>query len=431
MSLSGSKLRKKARALLKKSEEQELSRSFEKKSSRLKDVPQSNRKEAFTLKFGRFEQTQASQAYLVIPGDVMDGGAEIKRLSESLGLEVTSQKFLKKGRKITGSTYLGQGTLEQIQNEISDIEQILLIVDARLSPGQIRNLENFLKIPVLDRRTLILAIFKRNAQSHVAKLQVELAELQILKSRLAGVWEGLSRQRGAAGGKGGRGLGETRLELDRRTLRRRIEAIKAKLKSAEKAFYTQSQGRSQFPRVALVGYTNAGKSSLMRKLTQTEVHVEDKLFATLDTTVRTLQPLTYPKILVSDTVGFVRDLPAELVASFKSTLLEAVSSSLLLHVVDISDDNWKEQIKVTDKTLEEIGAASIPKFYVFNKMDILESFPQIKKAEVRRYLRQEFGEGSHFLMTSTLTGEGLSELRLKIMEHCGVNGGINDFQGST
>jgi GTP-binding protein HflX len=426
MSLSGSKLRKKARALLKKSEEENLSRSFEKKSSSLKEVPQSNRKEAFTLKFGRFEETQASQAYLVIPGDVCDGGAEIKRLSESLGLEVTSQKFLKKGRKITGSTYLGQGTLEQIQKEISDIENILLIVDARLSPGQIRNLENFLKIPVLDRRTLILAIFKRNAQSHVSKLQVELAELQILKSRLAGVWEGLSRQRGAAGGKGGRGLGETRLELDRRTLRRRIEAIKTKLKSAEKAFYTQSQGRSQFPRVALVGYTNAGKSSMMHKLTQTEVHVEDKLFATLDTTVRTLQPLTHPKILVSDTVGFVRDLPAELVASFKSTLLEAVSSSLLLHVVDISDANWKEQIKVTDETLEEIGAAQIPKFYVFNKMDILESFPQIKKAEVRRYLRQQFGEGSHFFMTSTLTGEGLSELRLKIIEQCGVN----DFQAN-
>jgi GTP-binding protein HflX len=430
MSLSGSKLRKKARALLRKSEEQELSRTFEKKSSRLKDFPQSHQKEAFTLKFGRFEETQASQAYLVIPGEVMDGGAEIKRLSESLGLQVTSQKFLKKGRKITGSTYLGQGTLEQIQNAISDIEQILLIVDARLTPGQIRNLENFLKIPVLDRRTLILAIFKRNAQSHVAKLQVELAELQILKSRLAGVWEGLSRQRGAAGGKGGRGLGETRLELDRRTLRRRIEAIKTKLKSAEKAFYTQSQGRSQFPRVALVGYTNAGKSSIMRKLTQTEVYVEDKLFATLDTTVRTLQPLTHPKILVSDTVGFVRDLPTELVASFKSTLLEAVSSTLLLHVVDISDANWKEQIKVTDETLHEIGADHIPKFYVFNKMDILESFPQIKKAEVRRYLRQQFGEGSHFVMTSTLTGEGLSELRLKIMEHCGVNGEINDFKGS-
>jgi GTP-binding protein HflX len=426
MSLSGSKLRKKARALLKKTEEENLSRSFEKKSAPLKETHQNNQKEAFTLKFGRFEETQASQAYLVIPGEVFDGGAEIKRLSESLGLDVTSQKFLKKGRKITGATYLGQGFLEQIQKEIEGIEQILLIVDARLSPGQIRNLENFLKIPVLDRRTLILAIFKRNAQSHVAKLQVELAELQILKSRLAGVWEGLSRQRGAAGGKGGRGLGETRLELDRRTLRRRIEAIKTKLKSAEKAFYTQSQGRSQFPRVALVGYTNAGKSSLMRKLTQTEVHVEDKLFATLDTTVRTLQPLTHPKILVSDTVGFVRDLPAELVASFKSTLLEAISSSLLLHVVDISDANWKEQIKVTDETLEEIGAASIPKFYVFNKTDVLESFPQIKKAEIRRYLQQQFGEGSHFFMTSTLTGEGLSELRLKIIEQCGVN----DFQGT-
>lgn len=403
MSSLGDRLRKRARELLKK--EEEAAQVIPNK--KLKKVE----RDSFLVRYGRFQETKARNAYLIIPGEVDDGGEEIQRLAESLGLEVFDKKFLKKGRRITGATYIGQGTIDDIRKRLEGLEDPIVIIDGKLSPGQTRNLENALKLPVLDRHVMILAIFKRNAKSGVAKLQVELAELQILKSRLAGVWEGLSRQRGAAGGKSGRGQGETRLELDRRTLRDRIDNIRKRLVDAEKAFHTQSKGRSQLSRVALVGYTNAGKSSLMRLLTQSEVHVEDRLFATLDTTVRTLQPQTNPKILVSDTVGFVRDLPTELVASFKSTLLEAISSSLLLHVVDISDPRWREQIEVTQKTLEEIGASEIPSLYVFNKVDLMESLPRIRGAEIRRYLGDV-----DFLMTSTLSGEGIDSLKEKIKE---------------
>jgi GTP-binding protein HflX len=407
----GSQLRKKARELLKREEEKAEPIKFV--SDRTLKKQEKKSRENFLVRYGRFQETEARNAYLVVPGEIDDAGAEMQRLTESLGLQVVGKKMLKDGRKITGSTFIGQGTIDDIKLQLKGIEDPIVILEARLSPVQTRNLENALGMPVLDRHVLILAIFKRNAKSHVAKLQVELAELKILKSRLAGVWEGLSRQRGAAGGKSGRGLGETRLELDRRTLRRRVDIIRDRLKDAENAFHTQSKSRSSFPRVALVGYTNAGKSSLMQNLTQSEVHVEDRLFATLDTTVRTLQPLTSPKILVSDTVGFVRNIPADLVASFRSTLLEALSSNLLLHVVDISDSRWREQIEVTDKTLDEIGAAEIPVLFVFNKSDLMGSIPRIRSAEIRRYL----GEKA-FVLTSTETGEGIAELRSKIMELC-------------
>lgn len=401
MSTLGDRLRKRARELLKKEDEA--------KNILASKQPKKVERESFLVRYGRFQESKARNAYLLIPGEVDDGGEELQRLTESLGLEVFDKKFLKKGRRITGATFIGQGTIDEIRKSLEGLEDPILIIDAKLSPGQTRNLENALKMPVLDRHVMILAIFKRNAQSGVAKLQVELAELQILKSRLAGVWEGLSRQRGATGGKSGRGLGETRLELDRRTLRKRIDVIRKRLVDAEKAFHTQSKGRSKLPRVALVGYTNAGKSSLMKVLTQSEVHIEDKLFATLDTTVRTLQPQTNPKILVSDTVGFVRDLPAELVASFKSTLLEAVTSRLLLHVVDISDPRWREQIEVTQETLKEIGAGDIPTLYVFNKVDLMESLPRIRGAEIRRYLGD-----CDFIMTSAQSGEGIESLKEKI-----------------
>lgn len=411
---AGSRLRKKARDLLKREDARPTLRvSFQKEI--IETAPAKPDRGAFLVRYGRFQESQARNAYLIIPGEVEDGGEEIERLTESLGLAVYGKKHLKSGRRITGSTFIGQGTIEDIQKQVAGLDDPIIIIDGRLSPGQTRNLENALNMPVLDRHVLILAIFKRNAKSHVARLQVELAELQILKSRLAGVWEGLSRQRGAAGGKSGRGLGETRLELDRRTLRKRIDIIRERLHAAENAFHTQSKGRAQFPRVALVGYTNAGKSSLMQTLTQTEVHVADRLFATLDTTVRTLQPLTKPKILVSDTVGFVRELPTELVASFKSTLLEALSSDLLLHVVDISDVRWREQVEVTEKTLNEIGASDIPVLFVFNKVDLLESLPRIRGAEIRRFL----GEGT-FVMTSTVSNEGIALLRSKIIELCEV-----------
>lgn len=411
----GSRLRKKARELLKREDAKNeapsrLASQIQINAKTLKKSPQATR-ENFLVRYGRFEESEAVNAFLVIPGDVEDQGQEIVRLTESLGLQVYSLKFLKEGRRITSATFIGEGTIDDIRKKMEGVNDPILIIDAHLSPGQTRNLENALKMPVLDRHILILAIFKRNAKSHVAKLQVELAELQILKSRLAGVWEGLSRQRGAAGGKSGRGQGETRLELDRRTLRKRIDIIRGRLKTAEKSFQTQSKARSKFPRVALVGYTNAGKSSLMQKLTQSDVLVEDRLFATLDTTVRTLQPQTNPKILISDTVGFVRSLPTELVASFKSTLMEALASDLLLHVVDISDPRWKEQIEVTEETLEEIGAAEIPILYVFNKMDLLESVPRLRSSEIRRFLGPK-----SFVMTSTLNKEGVEGLRDKIIE---------------
>jgi GTP-binding protein HflX len=396
----GSRLRKQAREMLKK---EDASNNVTRK-----EKSQVERK-SFLVRYGRFQESEARNAYLVIPGDVDDGGEELERLAESLGLQIFGKKFLKKGRRITGATFIGQGTIDEIRKTLEDLNDPILIIDAKLSPGQTRNLENALKMPVLDRHIMILAIFKRNAKSGVAKLQVELAELQILKSRLAGVWEGLSRQRGAAGGKGARGLGETRLELDRRTLRTRIDVIRKRLVDAEKAFHTQSKGRSGLPRVALVGYTNAGKSSLMSLLTQSDVHIEDRLFATLDTTVRSLQPQTNPKILVSDTVGFVRDLPAELVASFKSTLLEAVSSNLLLHVVDVSDPRWREQVDVTEKTLKDIGAGEIPSLYVFNKADLMESLPSIRSAEIRRFLGT-----TEFVLSSAKNKEGVEALKEKI-----------------
>ncbi len=408
----GSKLRKKARELLEKHKKEEAQKEAPLTFARPKEK-KTRKDAAFLVRYGRFQESEARNAFLVIPGEVEDAGEEIEQLSKSLGLNLFGKKILKSGRRITGSTFIGEGTIDDIRKNLEGVKDPILIIDARLSPVQTRNLENTLKMPVLDRHILILAIFKRNAKSAVAKLQVELAELQILKSRLAGVWEGLSRQRGAAGGKSGRGLGETRLELDRRTLRNRIDIIRERLENAEKAFHTQSKGRSQFTRVALVGYTNAGKSSLLQKLTQSDVHIEDRLFATLETTVRSLQPPTKPKILMSDTVGFVRDLPTELVASFKSTLLEAVSSDLLLHVVDIADSKWLEQSDVTSKTLAEIGAGEIPVLFVFNKIDRLKSQPRIRAAEAKRKL----GEIS-FVMTSTTTGEGLDDLRKKILELC-------------
>ncbi|MEZ4815952.1 MAG: GTPase HflX [Bdellovibrionota bacterium] len=408
MSRQGRRIRNQARELLKKEEalaDPDLARpSLQKKKPK---------RDSFLVRYGRFQETNARSAYLVIPGEIEDLGEELQRLAESLGLEVCGKKILKSGRRITGATFIGQGTIDEIRKNLEGFEDPILIIDYKLSPGQTRNLENALKIPVLDRHTMILAIFKRNAKSGVAKLQVELAELQLLKSRLAGVWEGLSRQRGAAGGKSGRGLGETRLELDRRTLRGRIDIIRKRLLSAEKAFHTQSKSRSKFSRVALVGYTNAGKSSIMSLLTQSKVHVEDRLFATLDTTIRALEPQTDPKILISDTVGFVRDLPTELVASFKSTLLEATLSQLLLHVVDISDSRWREQVEVTQKTLEEIGAGEIPCIYVFNKVDLMESNQRIRAAEIRRYLGPV-----DFLLTSTLPSsdgkESIEALKEKI-----------------
>ena len=241
-----------------------------------------------------------------------------------------------------------------------------VLVDHDLSPTQVRNLERATGAEVLDRTSVILAIFKRHARSREARLQVEIARLNYLAPRLRETGGGGDRQRG---GIGGRGAGESALELDRRKVRDRIAELRRELASISTTSDTRRKRRSDQPIVALVGYTNAGKSSLMRRLTGSDVYVADKLFATLDTTVRALYPETKPRILVSDTVGFIKKLPHDLVASFRSTLEEAKDADLLLHVIDASDPASEDQIAVTREDLHEVGAGENPTLMLLNKID--------------------------------------------------------------
>jgi GTP-binding protein HflX len=241
----------------------------------------------------------------------------------------------------------------------------LVAVDHDMTPSQARNLERATGVPVLDRTGVIIEIFHRHAKSREARLQVEIARLTYTAPRLRESPGGKERQRG-------RGAGEAALELDRRKVRDRIAELREELDAVQRDQDVRRAHRRQARRVALVGYTNAGKSSLMRALTASAVYVEDKLFATLDTTVRALQPEAKPRVLVSDTVGFIKKLPHDLVASFKSTLDEALEASHLLHVVDAADPSWESQLEVTQEVLAEIGASEVPSTLVMNKIDLLE-----------------------------------------------------------
>lgn len=251
----------------------------------------------------------------------------------------------------------------------------LVAVDHDISPSQARNLERATGVQVLDRTGVIIEIFHRHAKSREARLQVEIARLTYTAPRLRESPGGKERQRG-------RGAGEAALELDRRKIRDRIAELREELESVQRDQDVRRSHRRQARRIALVGYTNAGKSSLMRALTASEVYVEDKLFATLDTTVRALQPEAKPRILVSDTVGFIKKLPHDLVASFKSTLDEALEASHLLHVVDAADPSWEAQLEVTQEVLAEIGAHEVPSTLVMNKIDLLE--PEVLERLRRR-----------------------------------------------
>jgi len=251
----------------------------------------------------------------------------------------------------------------------------LVAVDHDISPSQARNLERATGVQVLDRTGVIIEIFHRHAKSREARLQVEIARLTYTAPRMRESPGGKERQRG-------RGAGEAALELDRRKVRDRIAELREELESVQRDQDVRRSHRRQARRIALVGYTNAGKSSLMRALTASEVYVEDKLFATLDTTVRALQPEAKPRILVSDTVGFIKKLPHDLVASFKSTLDEALEASHLLHVVDAADPSWESQLEVTQEVLAEIGAHEVPSTLVMNKIDLLE--PEVLERLRRR-----------------------------------------------
>ncbi|PKO98870.1 MAG: GTPase HflX [Bacteroidetes bacterium HGW-Bacteroidetes-8] len=307
---------------------------------------------------------------------------ELEFLAETAG--AASQKiFTQNLDKPNPKTYIGSGKLAEIKSFINENEIKLVIFDDELTPSQLRNLERELECRILDRTNLILDIFAHRAKSAYAKTQVELAQYQYLLPRLTRMWTHLERQRG---GIGMRGPGESQIETDRRIILDKISRLKEQLKKIDKQMSSQRGNRGNMVRISLVGYTNVGKSTLMNLLAKSEVFAEDKLFATLDTTVRKVVIENVP-FLLSDTVGFIRKLPHQLVESFKSTLDEVRESDILMHVVDISHPNFEEQIKVVEETLLEIGAKDKPVFLVFNKIDAYNYIPldefdfQQKRAE--------------------------------------------------
>ena len=300
--------------------------------------------------------------------------AELRELAKTLGYTVV-RTFVQKRAGFDTTGYLGIGKRQEIEHYVNheaecEIESIL--VDHEISPSQARNLEKETGCGVMDRTMVILEIFHNNARSRAAKAQVEIARLGYMAPRLREMAKLAGPQGRQRSGVGGRGAGESHTELDRRKIRDRIAGLQLEILAMEADRKTQRahrQERQGLASIALVGYTNAGKSTLMRALTGSEVLVANKLFATLDTTVRALHPETVPRVLVSDTVGFIKNLPHGLVASFKSTLDEALDASLLLHVIDASDAGFERQLEVTDKVLEEIGADVLPRIRVFNKID--------------------------------------------------------------
>ena len=292
---------------------------------------------------------------------------ELAFLAQTAGADVEKQ-FLQRLPHPSSKTYVGEGKLAEILEYVTVREIDIVIFDDELSPSQLRNIQNELKVKILDRSNLILDIFANRASTAQAKYQVELAQAQYLLPRLTRMWTHLTKQKG---GIGMRGPGETEIETDRRLLREEISKLKERLNQIDKQSATRRQNRDEKKRVALVGYTNVGKSTIMNLLSKSEVLVENKLFATLDSTVRKVVFDNVP-FLLSDTVGFIRKLPHQLVESFKSTLDEVREADLLLHVVDISHENFEEQLDLVNSTLLDIGASNKKQLIVFNKIDQLK-----------------------------------------------------------
>lgn len=289
---------------------------------------------------------------------------ELSFLAETAGA-VPVKRFLQKLNVANPSTFVGSGKAAEIAQYVAENEIDIAIFDDELTPVQLRNIENELQCRVIDRTNLILDIFARRARTSQARTQVELAQYQYMLPRLRRMWTHLERQRG---GIGLRGPGETEIETDRRIIRDKISALKEQLKKIDVQMSTQRRNRGKMVRVSLVGYTNVGKSTIMNLLSKSDVFAENKLFATLDTTVRKVVIGNLP-FLLSDTVGFIRKLPHDLIKSFKSTLDEVRESDLLLHVVDISHPGFEDQIKVVNETLKDLGTASRPAIIIFNKID--------------------------------------------------------------
>jgi GTPase len=303
--------------------------------------------------------------------------------------------------------FVGSGKADEIRAAAVEHNADVVLFDHPLSPSQERNLEKLFERRVLDRSGLILDIFAQRARSHEGKLEVELAQLKHIATRLVRGWTHLERQRG--GGIGNRGPGETQLETDRRLLGKRVKTLTARLEKIKQQRETGRQQRAEIPvpSLALVGYTNAGKSTLFRALTGADAYVADQLFATLDPTVRSIVLPGNTKVVVADTVGFIRELPHELVAAFQSTLTEAREATLLLHVVDVSDPRREEHIDEVNRVLAEIGAADLPQILVFNKIDRIDTPPRVE--------RDESGKASHVWL-SAARANGLDGLREAVAE---------------
>jgi GTP-binding protein HflX len=328
---------------------------------------------------------------------------ELTRLVDTAGAEVVG-KIFQQVVSPNPATLIGEGKVEEVRAAIDANGATLVIFDEELTPVQGANLERELKVRVMDRAEVILDIFSTRARSHEAKLQVELAQLEYLLPRLTRMWTHLSRIRG---GIGLRGPGETQLETDRRIIRRKIQSLKEKLRDVEKHRENLRAGRDPMLSVALVGYTNAGKSSILRMLSgEHEIFVEDRLFATLDTLTREVDLGEGTRARVTDTVGFIRKLPHHLVASFRATLEEAREGDVLLHVVDASHHDWEGQMRVVEKVLAELGLADRPTIPVFNKVDAVAD-PAAFGARVR-----ELHPGA--VMATTMRMDGLEALKTRL-----------------
>lgn len=344
---------------------------------------------------------------------------ELAFLAETAGA-VSVKKFIQKLSHPDSKTYVGKGKLQEIKQYVQDRDITVLIFDDELSGSQISNIEKEVDIKTIDRSDLILDIFARRAKTAQAKAQVELAQYQYILPRLRGMWKHLER---LGGGIGTRGPGETEIETDRRIVRDKISLLRKRLGEIDKQAFTQRKERGEFIRVALVGYTNVGKSTIMNLLSKSDVLAENKLFATLDTTTRKIVYETTP-FLLSDTVGFIRKLPHHLVESFKSTLDEVREADILLHVVDISHLAYEEQIGVVNKTLQELNVYEKPTLTVFNKMDLYikhtfdEWLSDETKGQILEDLKRRWQEqtGGNAIFISALERTNIDGLRQVILD---------------
>ena len=345
---------------------------------------------------------------VILPGinesDVQNHLDELDLLADTAGAEVVG-RVTQRLSKINPSFFVGKGKAEQIINQAKMLNVNLIIFDNELSPAQIKNYHKLADdIKIIDRSGLILDIFQKHAQTREAKTQVELAFCQYLLPRLTRQWTHLERQMGGIGTRAG--MGETQIEIDRRLIRNRISKLKKDLKRIDRERETQSQRRKNEFRVALVGYTNAGKSTLFNALTGADVHIQDQLFATLDTTIRQLDLGNSHQVLLSDTVGFIRKLPHNLVASFRSTLKEVLEANLVLMVLDASSSIMVEHLETIRDVLSELGAGPIPEISVLNKIDLITDKNMVKK------LQRQFPDA---VAVSALQHLRLNELRSKIL----------------